>query len=129
MDIQTQHVTNHSHASQELRPRILQQRQKGLSRPQHHNRNHIQHLLQDNTKKIQDIQPFLHKKNIDVRIIPSNMSQEVVIGILTETSMALKHNKDNICAELCSLCKIPITTHSQFTNSNAATDTPPHQQI
>jgi hypothetical protein len=37
------------------------------------------------------------------------MRQEVAIGLLTETSMALKHNRDNIYAELRSLCKIPTT--------------------
>jgi hypothetical protein len=60
-------------------------------------------------KRIQDIQGFLRPKKIEVHMIPLDMLQEVAICILTETSISLKHKKDNICAELRSLCNIPDT--------------------
>jgi hypothetical protein len=43
-------------------------------------------------------------------MIPLDMFQEVAVGMLTETSITLGHNKDKICAELRSLFNIPDNT-------------------
>jgi hypothetical protein len=58
-------------------------------------------------KQIQDIQGFFRPKKIDVHMTPLDMLQEVPVGMTTETSTTLRHNKENICSEIRSLCNIP----------------------
>jgi hypothetical protein len=61
-------------------------------------------------KQMISIQAFLKFKYISVHMVALDLLQEVCIGILTETSSIVRHDRDNICAEIRGLCNIPATT-------------------
>jgi hypothetical protein len=66
-------------------------------------------------KKIADINTYTQKKKIHIHHIPKDMLQEVAVGMITETSSTLRHNRDNICEELRGICgiaeHIPLSVH------------------
>jgi hypothetical protein len=61
-------------------------------------------------KQMISIQAFLKSKHISVHMVVLEILQEVCVGIVTETSSILRHDRDNICAEIRGLCNIPATT-------------------
>jgi hypothetical protein len=61
-------------------------------------------------KKMSDIRDYTKKNKISVHLISKDMLQEIVVGLITETSKLLRHNSDNICEEICGLCG--ITAHT-----------------
>jgi hypothetical protein len=60
-------------------------------------------------KQMISIQAFLKSNQISVHMVALDLLQEVCIGLLTETSSILRHDRDNICTEIRGLCNIPTT--------------------
>jgi hypothetical protein len=61
-------------------------------------------------KQMVSIHAFLKSKQISVHMVALDILHEVCVGILTETSSILRHDRNNICAEIRGLCNIPAST-------------------
>jgi hypothetical protein len=57
-------------------------------------------------KKMADITDYTKRNKIGVHLIAGDMLQEVSVGMITETSNLLRHNRDNICEEIRGICSI-----------------------
>jgi hypothetical protein len=67
-------------------------------------------------KKLADIKDYTKRNKIGVHLIAWDMLQEVSVGMITETSNLLRHNRDKICEEIQGICGIaphtPLGVHA-----------------